>query len=414
VGRLCLILPDTLFSPEKARSRELLATSCTIERLHNLGPDWFGPAVRMGAVLLQARKGPVPMLSDYSAMLLTGETRRKAIVGDLPMPQLEAQISRRIPQERSGPANRWSFELFRTRRDDQIIRKMEEHSWRLEDVCTRGRGEEMAKSGLLWRCPSCLGLSTPGRKQKGGSYEPKPCPRCGLLIGPADAGIFNLVSDDFPPDVKTAPFVDGDDIAARYRKVRPHKKLHLDFRQWECKDPSLYESPKILLRQAGVGLLATVDYDGSYCPQSVYIYKPKPEFYEQGLRVEFVLAALLSRSMTYLVFKRFGEVDPARAHAKVTHARLADMPIPKVDFSLPEQSRAHGRAVDLVRLLLKEKETNGSPADLEIEQLLRGLWGLTAEEGWYINGEFADLPAGQVVRDLFPDGVPGRPQTDQS
>jgi hypothetical protein len=33
-------------------------------------------------------------------------------------------------------------------------------------------------------------------------------------------------------------------------------------------------------------------------------------------------------------------------------------------------------------------------------------WDLTSDDGAYINGEFFDVPASQVVRDLFPNGPP--------
>jgi type I restriction-modification system DNA methylase subunit len=42
-GRLNLVLPDTLLSPEKQKTREFLLSRMTIEKLYLLGPDWFGP-----------------------------------------------------------------------------------------------------------------------------------------------------------------------------------------------------------------------------------------------------------------------------------------------------------------------------------------------------------------------------------
>jgi hypothetical protein len=35
-----------------------------------------------------------------------------------------------------------------------------------------------------------------------------------------------------------------------------------------------------------------------------YLYRLKPEMADQGYKHEFILAALLSRTMTYYVFKR--------------------------------------------------------------------------------------------------------------
>ena len=52
------------------------------------------------------------------------------------------------------------------------------------------------------------------------------------------------------------------------------------------------------------------------------------------------------------------------------------------------------------------KPEYGRQVDQKIEMNLRRLWGITPEEGRYINGFFSALPDGQAVRDLFPEGAP--------
>jgi hypothetical protein len=110
--------------------------------------------------------------------------------------------------------------------------------------------------------------------------------------------------------------------------------------------------------------------------------------------------------MAYCVFKRFGEVDPAKAHAKLTHERLADLPIPSVDFRDPREKRVHAEIVAKVGKLLGGTESIGGAADREIESGLRLLWGISPADGAYINAELYDLPDGQAIRDLFPNGKP--------
>ncbi len=110
--------------------------------------------------------------------------------------------------------------------------------------------------------------------------------------------------------------------------------------------------------------------------------------------------------MTYYVFKRFGEVDAARAYAKLTHRRLESLPIPRVDFEIASQRTAHEEVVEAARMLLDGTSELGGPEDLAIEQHLRGLWSLSSDDGAYINGEFAQLPGSQAIRDLFPNGRP--------
>ena len=65
----------------------------------------------------------------------------------------------------------------------------------------------------------------------------------------------------------------------------------------------MYRPPKILIRQAGVGIFAALDETDSRCPQSVYVYRLRDGERAKGYKHEFVLAALLSRTMAYPVFK---------------------------------------------------------------------------------------------------------------
>jgi hypothetical protein len=121
-------------------------------------------------------------------------------------------------------------------------------------------------------------------------------------------------------------FIDGDDVNHRYQQVTPTKRLRLGIPGWTYKNATIYSGEKLLIRQAGVGLVATIDRTDARCPQSLYLYRLKPERVAAGWTHEYLLGAFLSRTMAYVVFKRFAEVDPDKAHAKVTHERLAQLP----------------------------------------------------------------------------------------
>jgi hypothetical protein len=404
-GRLALLLPDSFFYPAKAKTRKLLLEETTVERVFSLGPDWFGPTVRMGTIAIQARRGPVDRDATIRCMAVSGELRRQAIKGEIQLSQVEAIRSRAVPTRRVLDSPSFEVEVLRGERDDRIISTMEGRSIALQVICDRARGEEMSKSGLAWRCPSCQQLTTPGVKRKGGGYEGKDCPHCGLALTEDAVQCSTAVTDSTPKSEDAVGFIDGDDITTRYRRVQP-SKWAVVARMVGSKPDQLYAPPKILIRQAGVGLLATLDETTSRCPQSVYIYRLRPTFAGEGYRHEFVLGALLSRTMNYLVLKLYGETDPAKAYAKLTHARLAALPIPRVDFSDSRQRQAHDTIVADVRRLLDGDAKSGGIEDQRIEMALRGLWGIEAEDGAYINGEFYDLPRGQVFRELFPEGPP--------
>ncbi|HUY89205.1 MAG TPA: N-6 DNA methylase [Pirellulales bacterium] len=404
-GRLALVLPDSFLYPQKARIRKFICQHATIEKVHNLGPDWFGPNVRMGTVVIQVKRGPVNAAQRIRCMVLAGDLRTRAIRGQLPLTQIESQRSRFIPCQRVLDSETAELEVFRSEDDDRIIQQMMSRSIALQDMCERARGEEINKAGLVWVCPSCLCPTTPGEKKKGGGYKDKPCEKCGHILTISSVRVEELVSVAALTD-EIVSFIDGDDINRRYVQVTPGKRMRLGLSGWAYKDSALYRSPKVLVRQAGVGICATLDETNSRCPQSVYIYRLRDDFVKKGYAHEYLLAAILSRTMAYLVFKRFSEVDPAKAHAKVTHERLASLPIPAVDFQRASERRAHDIIVANVRSLLTGEAKLGGEEDREIEYRLRRLWGLSASDGAYVNGEFFDLPDGQAIRDLFPDGRP--------
>ena len=96
------------------------------------------------------------------------------------------------------------------------------------------------------------------------------------------------------PQGEAVTFIDGDDIHRRYETVRPRKWLRLNVPGWTYKEQDIYHPPKILVRQAGVGICATLDKTGSRCPQSVYVYQLRNAETRKGYRHEFILGALLS------------------------------------------------------------------------------------------------------------------------
>ncbi len=271
-GRLAFVLPDSVLYPEKDRIRRLIMDQAEIEKVFVLGPDWFGKKVRMGTVVIQVRRGDPRENSQIKGMLLSGVLRESAILGKTPLTQIESQRTRLIPTARVLSTPSREIEVFRDERDDRIIASMESRSVRLSELCTRGRGEEINKEGLVWVCPSCMHPNTPGKKEKGGGYRAKKCTRCEHLLNAGNVDLMHLVTATRPAG-SAVTFIDGDDVSRRYRRVRPNKWLSLVVAGWNYKDAELYKAPKILVRQAGVGISATLDETDSRCPQSMYMYR---------------------------------------------------------------------------------------------------------------------------------------------
>jgi len=404
-GILGLVLPDTLHSSDKQETLKFLLKHFEIEKLYNLGPDWFGPQVRMGTIIIQARKKEFEEDHMISAMLLSGKQRKRAQEGTETLRMIEGELTQEVSQARCMEATPCEINVFRSEYDYRLLETIQDSSVSLKSISERGRGEEMNAAGLMWECPNCGGYTVPGRKQKGGTYASKECPFCELELGSDTSIQERLLVSKFSRGKEDAPYLDGKLLTKRYQTPQ-NKWIDTTERRMEpaLKSAEVFKSPKILIRQAGVGMTATVDYLDARCPQSVYIYRVNDKARTEGYSEEFILGVLVSRVTNYYLLKRFAEVDPARAHVKLTHSRLADFPIPKLDT--PQRRDQADEIASLVKDMMQPKPNLGGSTDLHIEFLVRKLFGLDNTAGAYINGVFSLVPQSQAIDALFPDGPP--------
>jgi len=113
--------------------------------------------------------------------------------------------------------------------------------------------------------------------------------------------------------------------------------------------------------------------------------------------------------MHYYLFKRFGEIDSARAHVKVTHERLADFPIPLLDT--PERVKLAAEINGKVNAMLAAP--GNEALDREIEDRVAMLFELRAKERAYINGQFGLVHSNETIDALFPHGPPAPISLDE-
>jgi hypothetical protein len=148
-----------------------------------------------------------------------------------------------------------------------------------------GRGVELGGDAFVIRCSSCFEWQVGPRrraKRRGGGYEDKACEFCGVTMrdGQWEASA-QIIVEDRPeegsaqgrkmPGSDWAPLYIGDDIS-RYFLDTP-KWIRLGVPNINYKEPGLYAPPKLLIRQAGVGVNVAVDESGARCLQSAYVYR---------------------------------------------------------------------------------------------------------------------------------------------
>lgn len=405
-GRLCYILPHTLLYPEKEETRRYVVDNFQIERWHYLGSDWFGPDIRMNTTLLQLKKEKATHESTYHSMTLVGEDRRNAINGRIDLTQLEKSYSYSIPQERSQKSPSASVELFRYVEDDPILSKMESKSVELSILCDRGRGVELNKAGIIVQCPICGKWIPPPTPTKDKPKEEwlKKCNYCSHeFLWKQALSTDCIVSEEGKYDV---PYIDGDSFSGRYGTLK-YKTLKLSYDGINYKTSSLYEKPKVFIRQAGVGLSVAYDEKDAYCPQSVYIYRIKSDF--PDVEHKLLLAVLQSRSFAYYVFKKFGEIDASQAFSKLTHVRLGKLPIPVSDHKEKKWQEKQNELVEVVDEMLLTREIGGKE-DWKIERIVQELYGLEPSEVAHITSQLGLVGYHKAMKEMFPKGPPPKPK----
>ena len=170
--------------------------------------------------------------------------------------------------------------------------------------------------------------------------------------------------------------------------IRKNEVVHLNI--------DVYDTvPKILLRQTADSLITTVDYKGVWFGRSIIAILLDSEDY----KVEYFVGLLNSRYLNSVYHRLVNE--EGRTFAQVKLSKIKQLPIRRIDFDIPKDTRLHNGLVDLVesRFALQaslltaktEHERTVVQRDIEakdrqIDMLVYELYDLTSEEIAIIEG----------------------------
>jgi len=405
-GRIGLVLPDTILSPAKKATRQHMLERVKTDAVMNLGPDWFTSDVRMSTVLWIAGQ-PTDPRGDYQfrSSVLPINTRRAAQGGMILLDEAIRQFERTVDVGECLADTDKGIPLFGNDEAVALVTRITRDVPTLKQVCDHGRGVELNKLGSVVRCPACALWDAPPLKDEQGRFRSKKCTHCGSSYTPEDdANNRILVTSLAHSDPCWKPYIDGDSIS---RYVAPSVRwLDTSADGINYKPDTLYASPKILIRQAGIGVNAILDQNlSAYCPQSVYLYRVKTEYQHEGLDEPLLLSLLCSRLFHLQVFMTFGEIDSSRAFSKLTHTRLGRMrTVP------PPVLKAHPVVVshlrDCVAVLCSNRPVMGAEqVDWDIEGCWSYLLGLTARDVRCVVQNFGNIHHNETMEALFPGGV---------
>ena len=168
------------------------------------------------------------------------------------------------------------------------------------------------------------------------------------------------------------PILRGKDIK-RYQITDP--SLFVNYgRHLACpRSPEIFEQPKILIREAGAKITATLDEDNYYIMSSLY----NGIIIDCSFSIKYILGLICSNLYQYLMNKlTFEKTKGAFTKAKIYHY----YELPVRDICMKEQIPI----INIVDRILTAKKENPqadtSALEAEIDQLVYQLYGLTDEE----------------------------------
>lgn len=183
---------------------------------------------------------------------------------------------------------------------------------------------------------------------------------------------------EYPFSEDYKPILRGKDVR-RYAKLDPHLFIKYGKHLACPRSRDIFEQPKILIREAGSEITATYDDQNFYIMSSLY----NAILIDKDYSLKYILGLLNSKLFQYIMYKMtFEKTKGAFTKAKIYH--YYELPVKICDLS---QQKV---IIDCVDRVLTTKElspsADTSALELEIEQLVYKLYGLSEDEIKVIEG----------------------------
>jgi type I restriction-modification system DNA methylase subunit len=413
-GLFGFIIPDRILRPEGERLRRWLFDNYQVQELIKLGEGVF-PGVFRAAVILIVKK-TAPTHEDQVRTLVVFKADRELLEnsGSTHLRSLVAERGGPISRSRIVSEDGYNVPLGATDEDLEIMATMGQHAmpWTGGEGLFEpfGRGVELGTDGLVIRCNACFEWQVGPRRRaqaRGGGYEPKECDNCGATLQQSDwhehANIVvdkparkgNFLDRKLPGSGWRQLFV-GEDVS-RYELGTP-KWIRLGVPNINYKPDSLYEQPKLLIRQTGVGVNVAVDETDAMCLQSVYVYRPKEDV---GINPHYLLACLASRAMLFYFHRMTNQVE-WQSFPKLVHRTLRRLPLPNPRLETKLGRNLHDAIEHKARQRMGLRPEDAHELDLEIETLVMNAYGLSALQRQRIVRTLRSVQRLRVIREMFP------------
>ncbi len=364
-GMFGLILPDSVFSQEQTKFRELLVTNSTIHLIARLGEKIF-PEINRACVIIIGEKTKPYKTHKVNCFRLSADYKKKVISSEQTLEDAEKELSHLVLQKRFAENKNFQFDIDLKTEEQDLYEKIKRNSVLVNDYLQSRRGAELSKKGIVCLCPSCS-IWMPLPKSK----NPK-CPNCSLKINLETVKIEKIINAE--KSSNTVKLKVGEDLFRYTSKSKSY--IDISKNGINYKPAEIYEGTKILVRKTGIGVTASIDYENAMTNQVVYILRLKTQF-KNLLTLEFILAILNSRVLTYYLIKKYGE-NEWRTHPYMTQTALMNLPLPKIDFEDCNVISIINKITKLVQSEVRNsKEKNISKkTDMLIERMVADFFDL--------------------------------------
>ena len=365
-GAAALILPDSLFFPDRAPLRRFLLETCTLGMVARLGEGFF-PGIYRGTAVVVLQRG-TPGKSHRVQCLRLSPAQRKAVLNHTAtLERVAGEAVHTVPQSRFARSNSADFDIDLRQSDIKHVKAVCRHPASWTNTLLSGRGVELSKHGEVIECMTC-GRSRPRPRRS----SPVKC-ECGNSIDLEQAAHRSIVREirESQTDGGWSPLVAGDDV--RRYQCAPSREIQTGITGINYKDGTDLTGPRLLVRKTGIGLKAAILARRALTTQTVFHFQATsstPDFL-----LPYALGVLSSRIMLAVHLKHTGE-NEWRSHPYVTQALLAELPIPHPRPGSQQWRQAHAIAA--------LAHTRGRPPsttrDLQIERLVAGLYRLDSSD----------------------------------
>ncbi len=362
-GILSLILPSTLlFNPVYLNLRKYLLLNSEILHISYLGENIF-PNVNVPSLILILKKS-TPSNEHRIQISLLGKNQ-------------EIETKYQIPQINFIKNPFFNFTIFSDEQNDQWVNKILSTPHQVfGDFVKNTRGVELGKKGSIYECPMCKKWNPTPKFKSMNENNSELCSKCNLCKSTIfEAQIKNVKSIILPNAKLTqeeinkdgwVPLIRGQDLE-KYCLTSSHH-LKLNYLGIKYKNSQIYNSPKILLRKTGKGIIGTIDYHNHYTLQVVYIFLKK---YNITYSLEYLFAIISSKLMEYYYQQKYTNPNK-KTFPHIIQANILTLPIPIIDLT-DIKSQEYQLYVEINTIIkeLFQKINHNNKHSLEVTQLIQ-------------------------------------------